>query len=136
MNVPQFAAAALAASFAASVIANEQRGQDSQQQDMQQQSSSYSQQSAAGATQHDAEQVRKVQQQLSEKGHDVTADGVWGSQTEQALKDFQQAQGIEATGELNPQTLAALGIDEAQAATGATGTPGATGTSGDASSSR
>lgn len=125
MKVPQFAAAALAASFAASVIANEQRGQQDAQQGVQQQSPSYSQQAAAGnSQQHDADKVRKVQKQLSEKGHDVSADGIWGPQTEQALKDFQQAQGIEASGELNEQTLSALGIDDAQGATAATGAAG------------
>jgi len=128
MKLPQFAAAALAASFAASVVANDQRAQDAQQ--------GTQQQAAAGASQHDADKLRKVQKQLSEKGHNVTTDGVWGPQTEQALKEFQQAQGMQATGELNQQTLAALGIDEgASAATGGTAGSNTTGTSGAAGSS-
>jgi peptidoglycan hydrolase-like protein with peptidoglycan-binding domain len=38
-------------------------------------------------------------------------DGVLGAPAREALKRYQQAENLEATGELNPQTLAALGID-------------------------
>jgi peptidoglycan hydrolase-like protein with peptidoglycan-binding domain len=55
-------------------------------------------------------------QQLSAKGHDAgAADGQWGPQTERALKDFQEAQGIEPSGELDERTLSALGVEGAAA---------------------
>lgn len=55
--------------------------------------------------------VRKVQQALKEAGHDPgKADGIWGPETQEAVRDFQQAQGLEATGDLNEETLAALGL--------------------------
>lgn len=128
-KLPQFAAAAAAVSFAFAAVANEAQQQSSQ--GASQSSSSYSQDASAGASaQHDAEKVRKVQEQLSDKGHDVSADGIWGPETEQALKDFQQAQGMEATGELNQQTLSALGVDEAQAGAGAATGAGGTAESG------
>lgn len=56
--------------------------------------------------------VRSVQQRLNEKGYDAGAvDGRWGSNTENALRKFQQAQNLPVTGTLDTQTTAALGID-------------------------
>lgn len=61
--------------------------------------------------------VRNVQQQLQAKGIDAgPVDGIWGPQTHQGLTDFQQAQGLEASGQLNGPTLAALGIAGQQSA--------------------
>lgn len=59
----------------------------------------------------DSAQVRKVQQALSQQGQDLEADGVWGPNTAQALRSFQQAENIDATGELDEQTVSALGVD-------------------------
>jgi peptidoglycan hydrolase-like protein with peptidoglycan-binding domain len=61
---------------------------------------------------------------------------MWGPQTEQALKDFQQAQGMEATGELNEETLSALEIDDTQTAGTSTQESGASagGTAGEGKS--
>ena len=96
MRVAHLIIAAIAASFVGSAMASEQKAQ-----------------------QHDANTVRQVQQQLSAKGHDAgAADGVWGSQTEKALKDFQQAQGLEASGELDERTLSALGVAAGPSASG------------------
>lgn len=39
------------------------------------------------------------------------ADGMWGSHTEQALRDFQNAKGMKDIGNLDQQTLAALNLD-------------------------
>lgn len=56
-------------------------------------------------------QVRQVQQALKDQGHDPGAiDGIMGPQTKQALQGFQQAKGISGAGELDQQTLAALGV--------------------------
>ncbi len=66
--------------------------------------------------------IKQVQEKLSAAGHDVgAADGIMGPKTRQGLRAFQQAKGIDATGQLNQQTLAALGVESA--AIGAT--PGA-----------
>ncbi len=59
----------------------------------------------------DAETVRELQQALNEAGHDIDVDGIWGPETQSALREFQQEQGMEATGEPDEQTLAMLGVD-------------------------
>lgn len=59
------------------------------------------------------ERVKAVQQALRDNGRDPGAvDGRMGPKTEAALRDFQQAQGIEVTGQLDVKTMQALGIDE------------------------
>jgi peptidoglycan hydrolase-like protein with peptidoglycan-binding domain len=62
--------------------------------------------------------IKQAQEQLSSKGHDVQADGVLGPKTEAALKEFQEKEGIQASGRLDQETLAALGVDEGSAGTG------------------
>ena len=65
--------------------------------------------------------VTQVQQQLQQEGYAVGAiDGMWGPRTQQGVLEFQQAEGLEATGQLNEETLAALGIPSGAAATGDT----------------
>jgi hypothetical protein len=59
--------------------------------------------------------VRNVQETLKAKGIDAgPVDGIWGPRTHAGLQQFQRAQGIEETGQLNAQTLAALGIPGGQ----------------------
>lgn len=68
-----------------------------------------------------SEQIREVQQALKDKGHDVgPVDGILGPQTENALKEYQKAQGMSASGELDSQTLSSLGVSGS-----AVGAPGA-----------
>ena len=56
--------------------------------------------------------VRRVQDRLARAGfRPGPADGVWGSGTEAALRNFQQARGLQPTGDLNPVTARALGFD-------------------------
>jgi hypothetical protein len=58
-----------------------------------------------------AQLVRKVQETLGDKGVDAgPVDGIWGPKTSSAVRQFQQDQGLQATGQLNGETLAALGI--------------------------
>ena len=38
-------------------------------------------------------------------------DGVWGANTQQAIASFQQGRGLQPNGQLNPMTVAALGLD-------------------------
>ncbi|HVS19499.1 MAG TPA: peptidoglycan-binding domain-containing protein, partial [Planctomycetota bacterium] len=67
--------------------------------------------------------VRNVQDKLRAKGIDAgPVDGIWGPRTHAGLREFQQKQGLDATGQLNAPTLEALGIPgEAQAAAGQSG---------------
>lgn len=73
------------------------------------------------------DQVKQVQQALSDKGQQVDVDGIWGPNTKAALKEFQQAQGMQtAQGNLDPETISALGIEQSAFMAGAaTGGPGA-----------
>ena len=38
-------------------------------------------------------------------------DGVWGASTQQAIEQFQQGRGLQPNGQLNPATIAALGLN-------------------------
>jgi len=59
--------------------------------------------------------VRQIQQALKDKGFDAgPIDGQLGPQTEQALRSFQQAQGFQATGQIDQKTMAALGVQAGQ----------------------
>ena len=72
-------------------------------------------------------QVRQVQQALNQAGYDTGAvDGVWGPQSQAALANFQQAQGLEPTGQINQTSLQTLGLSGA-GAQGQTGIQGQTG---------
>jgi len=76
------------------------------------------QHSSAGAS-ADPETVRQAQQRLMSEGFDPGAvDGTLGEQTRQGLKNFQESKGLEPSGQLDPQTIAALGLDRSSAATG------------------
>jgi Putative peptidoglycan binding domain len=67
-----------------------------------------------GARADNPEMVRQVQQALKDKGHDPgPADGVMGSKTKAALKSYQQAEGLKATGEIDARTMAKLGVSDA-----------------------
>lgn len=74
---------------------------------------------AAGQLQMDAvpnleqDNIRKVQQALEEKGFDVgPIDGIVGPRTKEAIRNFQDRYGMKASGELDNQTLFALGEAE------------------------
>lgn len=57
----------------------------------------------------DETSIRQAQQALKDKGYQVgEIDGVMGDNTRQALMKFQQDQGMQATGELDQKTIAAL----------------------------
>ena len=82
------------------------------------------------AAQLDQQTIRDMQQALRDRGHEVgPIDGMWGQQTQSALREFQQAQGMQASGEPDQQTMSALGVMTSPAGgqTGMGGTPGATG---------
>ncbi|MEW5726634.1 MAG: peptidoglycan-binding domain-containing protein, partial [Pseudomonadota bacterium] len=60
----------------------------------------------------DESMVRQIQQQLQGQGFEVQTDGIFGPNTRQALRQFQQEQGMQATGRVDMNTLAALGVVE------------------------
>jgi peptidoglycan hydrolase-like protein with peptidoglycan-binding domain len=65
---------------------------------------------SAGAVKLDADQIRQLQQSLNEHGFNAgEVDGVFGARTREALKKFQSQAGLPATGELDAQTLTAVG---------------------------
>ena len=54
------------------------------------------------------EEVREYQTQLAKLGHKIEVDGLVGSQTKEAVRDFQRAQGLKVDGIVGPATRAAL----------------------------
>lgn len=64
------------------------------------------------ASQLSAEQIRKVQQKLNQEGfHAGQVDGKWSSETQTAIRNFQQTKGLKATGQLDERTLDELGLE-------------------------
>ena len=56
--------------------------------------------------------VRAVQTRLRRDGYyRGGVDGTWGAGTQTAVERFQRAKGLEATGQLTPATISALGLD-------------------------
>lgn len=83
-----------------------------------------------------AEHIKKAQEALKAKGLNPGTDGKMDEKTQQALRDFQKVNNLPATGVLDSQTAAKLGItlDEGKSS-GATGSTGASGSAGSASKS-
>lgn len=64
----------------------------------------------------DPETVRAVQQALQKKGFDPgEINGVMGPQTQEAIRSFQKANGLKATGQLDAETTQKLGIEKSPA---------------------
>jgi len=64
----------------------------------------------------DRETVMEIQRELSNEGYEVQVDGLWGPNTQNALRSYQQQEeDLEATGWPDNQTLSQLGIDEERA---------------------
>lgn len=58
------------------------------------------------------EQIREVQQHLNKEGfHAGPVDGKWDERTQSAVRNFQQAKGLQVTGQLDERTLDELGLD-------------------------
>lgn len=60
--------------------------------------------------------LREMQRELAQRGHEAgSLDGEWGTNTQQAVREFQRSENLEPTGTLTLPTLAALDIDVTQA---------------------
>jgi peptidoglycan hydrolase-like protein with peptidoglycan-binding domain len=56
--------------------------------------------------------VRNIQQRLRALNfYRGDVDGIWGASTQSAIERFQQGRGLQATGQMNPATAQALGLD-------------------------
>jgi|GEM_PF-1522323 len=68
------------------------------------------------------DRVHDIQEKLNAHGANLEQDGVFGSRTQQAVRDFQRANGLQVDGIVGPETRAALqnpnatGVDQATAA--------------------
>lgn len=63
--------------------------------------------------------ILEIQSALKNQGFDPGGlDGVWGRRTIAALRAFQRAKGLDAVGQLGPQTLKALGASAPSAVAG------------------
>jgi peptidoglycan hydrolase-like protein with peptidoglycan-binding domain len=98
----------------------EQTAQDEQAQS-QQQTMPDSQTSAARTSEQvpppvSSSFVQNVQQALQQRGHNINPDGIWGPDTYQALRDFQQQEGLQPSGQIDQQTIAALNLEQTQTA--------------------
>jgi peptidoglycan hydrolase-like protein with peptidoglycan-binding domain len=83
--------------------------------DKQSPSTSAGSQSQAGGD----EKIKQVQQKLKDQGHDAgPVDGVMGPKTQAALKEFQSAKGLKDSGQLDRETMAALGVSGSASAGG------------------
>src|SRR5262249_16571594 len=57
------------------------------------------------------EEIREVQQVLVRDGFDVEVDGRLGPKTHEALISFQRKNGLQATGQIDSQTVTKLGVN-------------------------
>jgi len=79
-----------------------------------------------GAMAANADQVRAIQQALKDQGHDPgEIDGKMGPKTQAAVRDYQQKQGLKATGQLDAETSAKLGVESKTSAAPSISSPAA-----------
>jgi hypothetical protein len=79
----------------------------------------------AGAMHMSVAEIRQLQIALNAKGFNVGApDGVFGIRSREALIAFQKQQGLQANGEIDQQTMTALGVNAITGRSSATGQGG------------
>jgi len=97
-------------SFASAEGTKKEPGQHEQQQQTQR-----VEQSSTGFAAMGADDIKQVQRHLQQHGfYDGNIDGIVGPKTRTALTQFQQQQGLPATGAWNSETANALGLDVMQ----------------------
>lgn len=58
-----------------------------------------------------ADFIRDIQRRLSQRGYDAgPVDGIYGDTTQQAMRKFQRDQSLRSSGQVDEQSLAALGM--------------------------
>jgi peptidoglycan hydrolase-like protein with peptidoglycan-binding domain len=78
-----------------------------------------------GSQEMDSQTVRQIQQALQDKGQNVgEIDGIMGPRTQAALRQYQQSQGMQATGRVDRQTISSLGLSRAAPGSGSSTRPG------------
>jgi peptidoglycan hydrolase-like protein with peptidoglycan-binding domain len=78
-----------------------------------------------GSAGFSSEDIKKIEQALQAKGHNPgPVDGVMDDRTQQALRAFQKANNLSATGALDQQTAAKLGVELGAGTSGAAGRGG------------
>ena len=106
-------AGATAVSFSAIAEGNHSKQSQGQSDQTQAQSDQSSQGSQSAQSSQSPDVVKQAQEKLSAAGMDAgPADGKAGPKTQAAVKEYQQSKGIKASGKLDQQTLAALGVGE------------------------
>jgi len=86
---------------------------------------------SGGAMDLSVDEIRQIQIVLQQKGFNIgTIDGRLGARTKEALIAFQRQQGFQATGTIDQQTVAALGVSVRGMQGGAQGTTGQGGAQG------
>ncbi|HEV8616344.1 MAG TPA: peptidoglycan-binding domain-containing protein [Methylomirabilota bacterium] len=79
-----------------------------------------------------AEQVKAVQQALKDKGvNPGPVDGKMGPKTSSALREFQKKEGLKASGRLDAETAAKLGVQAKTSDSSSTATPSASPSTGE-----
>ena len=90
---------------------NSPTGKQSQQQNSGQMQASNDQQQTIKPSSLSRQQIREIQSSLDKSGFNAKhVDGIWGPETEDALRDFQQAKHLPGNGRLDQQTLSALDV--------------------------
>lgn len=90
--------------------ASQTQGQQSNQQQANEQSSGQQSNSPLNL---DQGQIKQVQQTLDQKGFRAgRPDGLYGPETRQAVRSFQHKEKLGGNGQVNEQTLAALGVSQ------------------------
>src|SRR5262245_60272276 len=109
MKIAQFLAAGIALASATAFAAGNQRSSQSTEPHNAQPSAQHAQAGQSLGAGEDHDTIKQAQEKLSAMGHDAgPADGIAGPKTQAAVKEFQQSKGLQASGQLDSQTLAAL----------------------------
>lgn len=62
----------------------------------------------------EGENVRQLQAQLNAQGYEIQVDGIFGEETRTAVIDFQESNGLETDGTVDPKTTKVLGTPRTQ----------------------
>lgn len=67
----------------------------------------------AGDLRLNVQEIKQVQEALQSVNPDVNVSGIWGYDTQQAVKEYQVEHGLPVTGRPDRQTLSKLGVERA-----------------------